>query len=237
MAKRFEHINQFLKDKNKRPKRQARKKVKEIIKSKPLEKKLPQFDKNIDSYYSFVYRSLFMPKTILQYKQSDTYFLFAIIHYLVFLLFLFLHGSIQSDHINVKEGLFDVSSGICFSLFLIMITYFIQYAAINTKITYLKVFVDTVSYYTIFNLIIIVQIALQIFMKNLSGTMHLLSFLMIATIPMRLFYEYHEDKKSVDIYSLQMVSFVCIVIYLYLTKDIPWLHYFNLDVPSLLNKA
>lgn len=235
VADKWGHINKFIKNPSPEVKRQRidteTEKREKYSKDKliaQVKKPIKEFDYQIDSFFNYVYRTIVMPNKIIDNPKSSKYFYFAILNFILYLILLFLLGSLSSKQYKIDDGIMFVASGALFSIVSILFTYLIQMVALNRTNNFYKVFVDTISYYTIYNLVIIIELASYYVSPDFSLMFYVIRFLIIMTIPFKLFVTYREmNKVEIDVFPLHITFIIMMVIYIFISKDIEWLSFYR----------
>lgn len=119
-------------------------------------------------------------------------------------------------------------SGAIFSLVSIFFTFLIQMVALNRTNNFYKVFVDSISYYTTYNLFVIFELIALYFSPETVVLFYIIRFLIIMTIPFKLFVTYREmNNIKMDVFPLHITFIIIMVIYIFISKDIEWLNFFK----------
>lgn len=240
MADKWSHINEFIRNKNEL--KEQRGKIKEH-KKKTFQQDQPTKEKKIrhqfvyplkevntdaNTFIQFLFLSLGKPYHLVKDDDSSRYFLFAILNYFLYTIVLFLLGSLKGPGINFIQGLKNVVAGGSFVLILIVVTFCIQMMSINRNNTIYKVFVDSISYYTTVIMIGVIQIILQLLNFSYNHQLEVISFLVVMSIPLRLFASYNDKHKfDIDVFKLNIIFIVIIIVYMTLTKDFAWLSFYQ----------
>lgn len=237
MGNRWDHINSFIKNRNEiatvkrqiQPKSDGR-----ITLHAQVVKPVKQFDYKIETFINYVFYTISKPDIIVSDERSSRYFIFAALNFFIYSIILFFVGSTLHSQFNWENGLRNLLVRGMFTVVVILFTFFIQLLSINRMNTIYKVFVDMVSYLTIVSFVGIVQILLNIFSAPYVNELDIVSFLIIISIPIRLFMTYNEDLKfAIDVFKLNLIFIVLIVIYMAVSQYIPWNHF--LEAISSLN--
>ncbi|MGK0576426.1 hypothetical protein [Macrococcus capreoli] len=235
MADKWSHINKFIKN----PQSIAEKKrldTENVKKEKftknkliaQVKKPIKEFDYHIDSFINYVYRTIMMPNKIIDNPKSGKYFFFAFTNFLLYLLLIFILGTFHTTPLSMNAGLKMVVSGATFTILSCIMTYLIQMVALNRTNNFYKVFVDTISYYTIYNVFIIFEYIALFITPESAIIFYLIRFLIIMTIPLKLFATYREmNNVEIDVFPLHISFIIIMVIYLFIAKDIEWLNFFK----------
>lgn len=237
MADKWGHINKFIK--NPSPDSESKRIDTEVTDKEKftknkliaqVKKPIKEFDYQIDSFFNFVYRTIAMPNKIIDNPKSSKYFYFAFLNFILYLMLIFLLGAFHTSQFNVDDGIKMIVSGAVFSLLSILFTFLIQMVALNRTNNYYKVFVDTISYYTIYNLFIIFELIALLITPEKAIIFYIIRFLIIMTIPFKLFVTYREmNKVEIDVFPLHITFIIIMVIYIFIAKDIEWLNFFRFD--------
>lgn len=232
MAGKWSHINAFIRNKGDvKKKRQLETKEKRPVRSvlkAQVVKPVQTFDLKIDTFLSYVINTIARPYAIVKDEQSSRYFIYGVFNFLIYLFIIFLLGTFKGQGIDMMKGLYHTLAGGLFAFVAILFTFFIQLLSINRFNTFYKVFVDMVSYFTIVSVIGLIQFILQLLQLNYSHNLDIISFLALMSIPMRLFHNYNEHHKfEIDIFKLNVIFIILMVIYMAITRDIPWLSFYE----------
>lgn len=235
LADKWGHINKFIK--NPTPvagKKRIDTEIKDnekFSKNKliaQVKQPIKEFDYQIDSFFNYVYRTVAMPNKIIDNPKSSKYFFFAALNFIVYLLLIFALGAFYSTQFNVESGLRMTVSGAIFSLVSIFFTFLIQMVALNRTNNFYKVFVDSISYYTTYNLFVIFELIALYFSPETVMLFYIIRFLIIMTIPFKLFVTYREmNNIKMDVFPLHITFIIIMVIYIFISKDIEWLNFFK----------
>ncbi|MCE4956848.1 hypothetical protein [Macrococcoides caseolyticum] len=237
MQDKWGHINKFIKHQTpitekKKIDTEVREKEK-FTKNKliaQVKKPIKEFDYHIDSFFNYVYRTIVMPNKIIELPSSSKYFYFALTNFLVYALLIFLLGVMHSSQKDVHYGVQFMVSGVVFTLISIFFTYLIQMVALNRTNNFYKVFVDSISYYTIYNVFVILEFIAILCLPDTVIVFYMLRFLIMMTIPFKLFVTYRElNHTEIDVFPLHITFIVIMVMYIFISKDIDWLNYFQLN--------
>lgn len=232
---KWDHINNFITDEQSKQQPYAHQKV-TVYKKKSKRAKLvaqvkrpiKEFDYHIDSFLNYAYRSFVMPNKIIDNQKSSKYFYFALMNFGIFLLMLYLLGAFHLKMFNNAEGLNYVISGGTFALVAILMTYLIQMLALNRTNNFYKVFVDTISYYTLYNFFILLELVSIYTYPDIVMIFYTIRFLIIMIVPIKLFFTYKEmSKVEIDVFPLQIIFIVIMVTYIYITRDMTWINFFK----------
>jgi len=232
---KWDHINNFITDEKSKQHPYTHQKV-TVSKKKSKRAKLvaqvkrpiKEFDYHIDSFLNYAYRSFVMPNKIIDNQKSSKYFYFALMNFGIFLLMLYLLGAFHLRMFNNAEGLNYVISGGTFALVAILMTYLIQMLALNRTNNFYKVFVDTISYYTLYNFFILLELVSIYTYPDIVMIFYTIRFLIIMIVPIKLFFTYKEmSKVEIDVFPLQIIFIVIMVTYIYITRDMTWLNFFK----------
>lgn len=232
---KWDHINKFIKeddDKKYVVNYSLDKQHAKVSKRKKLiaqvKKPIEEFDYHIDSFMNYAYRSFVMPNKIIDNSKSSKYFYFAFINYCIFLCMLYLLGAFHLRTFNNMEGINYVISGGTFALIAILMTYLIQMLALNRSNNFYKVFVDTISYYTLYNFFMFIELLCVYLYPEFVMIIYTIRFLIIMTVPIKLFFTYKEmNKIEIDVFPLHIIFIIIMVSYIYITRDMPWLNFFK----------
>ncbi|KAA1042730.1 hypothetical protein [Macrococcus equipercicus] len=226
MGNRWNHINSFIKNRNETTT------IKRQIPSKndgrstlhaQVIKPVKQFDYKIETFITYVFYALSKPHIIVGDERSSRYFIFAALNFLLYLVVLFFVGATAGGHFNWQHGTVNMMLQGLFTIALILFTFFIQLLSINRMNTIYKVFVDTISYFSIVSFIGAVQVIFNLLALPFIHELEIISFLIIMSIPMRLFTTYNEKHHfDIDVFKLNLMFIVLIVIYMALAEHIPW---------------
>ncbi|UOB21338.1 hypothetical protein [Macrococcus armenti] len=232
---KWDHINNFITDEQ--SKQQPYEHQKGIVSKKKskraklvaqVKRPIKEFDYHIDSFLNYAYRSFVMPNKIIDNQNSSKYFYFALMNFGIFLLMLYLLGAFHLRMFNNAEGLNYVISGGTFALVAILMTYLIQMLALNRTNNFYKVFVDTISYYTLYNFFILLELVSIYTYPDIVMIFYTIRFLIIMIVPIKLFFTYKEmSKVEIDVFPLQIIFIVLMVTYIYITRDMTWLNFFK----------
>ncbi|UBH13976.1 hypothetical protein [Macrococcus armenti] len=231
---KWDHINNFITDEqSKQPYAHqkgtvSKKKSKRAKLVAQVKRPIKEFDYRIDSFLNYAYRSFVMPNKIIDNQKSSKYFYFALMNFGIFLLMLYLLGAFHLRMFNNAEGLNYVISGGTFALVAILMTYLIQMLALNRTNNFYKVFVDTISYYTLYNFFILLELVSIYTYPDIVMIFYTIRFLIIMIVPIKLFFTYKEmSKVEIDVFPLQIIFIVIMVTYIYITRDMTWLNFFK----------
>lgn len=237
MADKWGHINKFIKnpvttsDKKKIDAEMTkREKFTKNNLIAQVKKPIKEFDYQIDSFFNYVYRTIAMPNKIIDNPKSGKYFFFAFLNFLLYLVLIFMLGAMHSAHFNYHTGLKVVVSGALFSLLSIIFTFLIQMVALNRTNNFYKVFVDTISYYTLNNVFVIFEFIALLVSPDVAIIFYIIRFLIIMSIPFKLFVTYREIARiEMDVFPLHITFIIIMVIYIFISKDIAWLNFFKFE--------
>ncbi|TDM15043.1 hypothetical protein [Macrococcus bovicus] len=229
MSKKWDHINSFIKDTT--PAKRVRQ-FNQLPDKKSSLKALvirpaAEFEYKIESFQSFFKYTLSRPQIVADDQTSGRYFLWALLNLLLYIVILFFVGAV-GEQFDWQEGLQYALSGLVFTLVLIIFTFFTQLISINANITIYKVFVDILSYYTLVCVFGFIQFGFKLLSLPYNHALEILTFLVVLSIPTRLFISYHQDHKfEVDIFKMNLLLLVLIVLYMMFTRHISWLNFFS----------
>lgn len=237
LADKWGHINKFIKNPTpiagKKRKDTAIKERDKFSKNKliaQVKKPIKEFDYQIDSFFNYVYRTVAMPIKIIDNPKSSKYFFFASLNFLVYLLLIFFLGAFHSTQFNFEAGLKMMVGGAIFSFLSIFFTFLIQMVALNRTNNFYKVFVDSISYYTIYNLFVIFELIALYITPESAMLFYIIRFLIIMTIPFKLFVTYREmNSIEMDVFPLHITFIIIMVIYIFISRDIEWLNFFKFE--------
>ncbi|WP_414043442.1 hypothetical protein ACMGE9_01235 [Macrococcus sp. EM39E] len=237
MADKWGHINKFIKNPSPNIEKKridtemnTRDKFTKNRLIAQVKKPIKEFDYQIDSFFNYVYRTIAMPNKIIDNPKSSKYFFFAFMNFLLYLLLIFVLGAFHTTRFNIDTGIKMVVSGAIFSLLSILFTFLIQTVALNRTNNFYKVFVDTISYYTIYNLFVIFELIALLIAPESSIIFYIIRFLIIMTIPFKLFVTYREmNNVEIDVFPLHITFIIIMVIYVFISKDIEWLNFFKFE--------
>ncbi|GGA97366.1 hypothetical protein ERX37_04005 [Macrococcus hajekii] len=229
MSKKWDHINSFIKTST--PARRVRHfsqltEKKSKLKAQVI-KPVEEFEYKIESFRSYLKYTFTRPQIVADDMTSGRYFLFAMLNLVLYIMIIFFTGAAEGGF-NWQEGLRFAVSGLIFTTVLIVFTFFIQLISINSSITIYKVFVDVLSYYTLVSFLSFIQLVFEVFNLQFNHSFEIISFLVVMSIPTRLFISYHHDHKfEVDIFKMNLLLIVLMVMYLMFTRNIEWLNFFR----------
>ncbi|WP_414046716.1 hypothetical protein [Macrococcus equi] len=237
MTNKWGHINKFIKNpvhvSDKKRIDTENDKREKFTKNKliaQVKKPIKDFDYHIDSFFNYVYRTIAMPNKIIDNPKSGKYFFFAFLNFLLYLVLIFILGAFHTAQFNLSSGVKMIVSGTVFSMLAIFFTYLIQMVALNRTNNYYKVFVDTISYYTIYNLFVIFEFIALLITPEVSIMFYVIRFIIIMTIPFKLFMKYREmNNIEIDVFPLHITFVIIMVVYIYISKDIAWLNFFKFE--------
>ncbi|TDM07324.1 hypothetical protein [Macrococcus lamae] len=226
MGNRWDHINSFIKNRNETNSIKRRiqpKNDKRITLHAQVVKPVKQFDYKIETFINYVFYALSKPHIIVNDEGSSRYFIFAFLNFLLYLIVLFFVGSTASGGFKWENGVVNMLLQGLFMISLILFTFFIQLLSINRMNTIYKVFVDAVSYFSLLILIGLVQIILNLLNLPFIHELELISFLIIMSVPIRLFMAYNEKHQfDIDVFKLNLIVIILVVIYMNISESIPW---------------
>ncbi|TDM03960.1 hypothetical protein [Macrococcus carouselicus] len=229
MSRKWNHINSFIETSS------TAKKVRHFSQSPEKKSKLKalvirpveEFDYRIESFRSYLKYTFTRPQIVADDITSGRYFLWALLNMLLYLVIVFFIGA-ADDRFNWQAGIQFAVSGLIFTLVLVVFTFLIQVISISSHITIYKVFVDILSYYTLVSVLTSIQLILKLLHPSYNHPFEIICFLVVMSIPTRLFISYHRDHKfEVDIFKMNLLLIILMVMYLMFTRNIEWLDYFR----------